>query len=122
MEFESPRDQNRTTPHATTGMSPAELLMGRNLRDKLPRLKIPNHRETDTECQQPLRERDTLAELRQECVDSRRSAKHSNIEEGEPSSEIVLMSYRIRNCFVLLSIFVAMIFNHCFIHWVLCTM
>ena len=37
--------QYRTTPHATTGMSPAELLMGRKLRDKLPRLKIPNDRQ-----------------------------------------------------------------------------
>ena len=76
--------QYRTTPHATTGMSPAELLMGRKLRDKLPRLKIPYDRATEAEWQQLLRERDALAKLRQkEYADLRQSAKHSNIAEGD---------------------------------------
>ena len=32
----------RVTPHTVTGLSPAELLLGRKLRDKLPKLKIPD--------------------------------------------------------------------------------
>ena len=84
--------QYRTTPHATTGMSPAELLMERKLRDKLPRLKIPNDRATEAEWQQLLRERDALAKLRQkEYADLRRSAEHSNIVEGD---EVLLRQTR----------------------------
>ena len=84
--------QYRTTPHATTGMSHAELLMGKKLRDKLPRLKIPNDRATEAEWQQLLRERDALAKLRQkEYADLRRSAEHSNIAEGD---EVLLRQTR----------------------------
>ena len=49
----------RTTPHTVTGLSPAELLMGRSLNDKLPRLTIPSERITEAHWQQFLRERDT---------------------------------------------------------------
>ena len=84
--------QYRTTPQATTGMSPAELLMGRKLREKLPRLKIPNDRATEAEWQQLLRERDALAKLRQkEYTDLRQSAEHSNIVEGD---EVLLRQTR----------------------------
>lgn len=34
------RFQYRVTPHTVTGMSPAELLMGRKLRDKLPQVEF----------------------------------------------------------------------------------
>ena len=33
--------QYRVTPHAVTGVSPAELLMGRKLRDKFPQVEFP---------------------------------------------------------------------------------
>jgi hypothetical protein len=76
--------QYRTTPHSTTGLSPAKLLMGRTLRDKLPRLTIPEDRATEAEWQQRLRERDALSKLRQkEYADKKRSAEHSIIEQGD---------------------------------------
>ena len=66
--------------------------MGRKLRDKLPRLKIPNDRATEAEWQQLLRERDALAKLRQKkYADLRRSAEHSNIAEGD---EVLLRQTR----------------------------
>ena len=84
--------QYRTTPHSTTGLSPAKLLMGRTLRDKLPKLTIPEDRATEAEWQQLLRERDALNKLRQkEYADTRRSAEHSIIEEGD---EILLKQTR----------------------------
>ena len=67
-----------------TGLSPAELLMGRKLRDKLPKLRVSNDRATEAQWQQLLRDRDAQAKLRQkEYADSRTSASHSNIEEGD---------------------------------------
>jgi hypothetical protein len=76
--------QYRTTPHSTTGLSPAKLLMGRTLRDKLPRLTIPEDRATEAEWQQRLRERDALNKLRQkEYADKKSSAEHSIIEQGD---------------------------------------
>jgi transposase InsO family protein len=76
--------QYRTTPHSTTGLPPAKLLMGRTLRDKLPRLTIPEDRATEAEWQQRLRERDALNKLRQkEYADKKRSAEHSIIEQGD---------------------------------------
>ena len=76
--------QYRTTPHTVTVLSPAELLMGRKLRDKIPKLKVPSDRATEVQWQQLLRERDARAKLRQkEYADGRRSAKHSAIEQGD---------------------------------------
>jgi transposase InsO family protein len=76
--------QYRTTPHSTTGLSPDKLLMGRTLRDKLPRLTIPEDRATEAEWQQRLRERDALNKLGQkEYADKKRSAEHSIIEQGD---------------------------------------
>ena len=43
--------------------SSAKLLMGRTLREKLPRLTIPEDRATEAEWQQRLRERDALNKL-----------------------------------------------------------
>ena len=74
--------QYRTTPHTVTGLSPAELLIGKKLRDKIPKLRVPSDRAT--EAKQLLRERDARAKLRQkEYADGRRSAKHSAIEQGD---------------------------------------
>lgn len=39
--------QYRVTPHTVTGMSPAELLMGRKLRDKLPQVEFCKERATE---------------------------------------------------------------------------
>ena len=76
--------QYRVTPHTVTGVSPAELLMGRKLRDKLPQVEFSKDRPTEAYWQQLLRERDTRAKLRQkEYADRTRGAKHSNIEEGD---------------------------------------
>ena len=57
--------QYRVTPHTVTRLSPAELLMGRKLRDKLPRVEFSKDRATEAYWQQLLRERDNRAKLRQ---------------------------------------------------------
>ncbi|KAK2548045.1 hypothetical protein P5673_031876 [Acropora cervicornis] len=76
--------QYRTTPHTVSGLSPAELLMGRRLKDKLPRVTIPSERITEAHWQQLLRERDVQGKLRQkEYADSKRSAQYSDIGEGD---------------------------------------
>ena len=76
--------QYRVTPDTVTGLSPAELLMERKLRDKLPRVEFSKDRATEAYWQQLLRERDNRAKLRQkEYADRTRGAKHSNIEEGD---------------------------------------
>ena len=67
-----------------SGFSPAELLMGRCLNDKLPRVTIPSERITEAYWQQPLRERDARGKLRQkEYADRKRSAQYSDIGEGD---------------------------------------
>lgn len=76
--------QYRVTPHTVTGISPAELLMGRKLRDKLPKVQIPKDRATEAQWQLLLKERDAHAKLRQkEYADRTRAAKFSDIEEGD---------------------------------------
>ena len=60
-----------------SGLSPAELLMGRRLNDKLPRETILSEGITKTHWQQPLL-------LRQkEYADRKRSAQYSDIGEGD---------------------------------------
>ena len=49
--------QYRVTPHTVTGVSPAELLMRRKLRDKLPRVEFSKDHATEAYWQQLLRER-----------------------------------------------------------------
>ena len=76
--------QYRVTPHTVPGVSPAELLIGRTLRGKLPRVEFSKGRTTKAYWQQLLREKDNRAKPRQkECADRTRGAKHSNIEEGD---------------------------------------
>ena len=76
--------QYRVTPHTVTGVSPAELLMGRKLRDKLPKVQIPMDRATESQWQLLLKERDARAKLRQkEYADRTRAARFSDIEEGD---------------------------------------
>ena len=67
-----------------SGLSPAELLMGRRLNDKLPIVTFPSERITEAHWQQPLRERDARGKLRQkEYADRKRSAQYSDIGEGD---------------------------------------
>lgn len=76
--------QYRVTPHTVTAVSPALLLMGRKLRDKLPQVKILEDRPPEPFWKQKLRERDARVKLRQkEHADKTRAAKYSNIEEGD---------------------------------------
>ena len=44
--------QYRVTPHTVTGVSPAELLMGRRLRDKLPKVEFSDEQVTEGYWQQ----------------------------------------------------------------------
>ena len=75
--------QYRVTPHTVTGISPAKLLMGRELRDKLPKVEVRGTM-TEPQWQQLLKERDARAKLRQkEYADKTHTAKFSDIEEGD---------------------------------------
>ena len=49
--------QYHSTPLTVTSVSPAELLMGRKLRDKLPQVQPPPYQVTEAEWQNPLTER-----------------------------------------------------------------
>ena len=70
----------RTTPHQTTGVSPAELLFGRKLQAKLPEL----NRETKDGVNEAARDRDSLKnELGKQYTDSHRHAKESSVTVGD---------------------------------------
>ncbi len=74
----------RVTPHTVTDATPAELLMGRKLRDKLPRVEVNESRVTEAERKQLLKERDARKKLRQkQYADKTRAARDSNIGEGD---------------------------------------
>jgi len=73
-----------STPHTETSLSPAELLMGWKLRDKLPQVQSPRDQATEAEWQIPLRERYARRKLREkEYADSKRKATTSDIGEGD---------------------------------------
>ena len=75
--------QYRVTPYTVTGISPAKLLMGREVRAKLPKVEIRGTM-TEPQWQQLLKERDARAKLRQkEYADKTRAAKFSDREEGD---------------------------------------
>ena len=64
----------RVTPHSMTGISPAELLLVRKLRDKLTKLKIQDDVKTEADWQVLLRECDARMKQRQkEYADSKYS-------------------------------------------------
>ena len=66
--------------------------MGRTLRDKLPKVTIPEDRATEAEWQQLLKERDALYKFKQnEYADTKRSAEYSIIQEGD---EVLLKQTR----------------------------
>ena len=61
----------RTTPHTSTGLSPAEFLMGSRLNDKLPTITIPSERLTEAHWQQLLRERARVKLKQKEYADTK---------------------------------------------------
>ena len=74
----------RSTPHTVTSLSPAELLVGRKLRDKLPQVQSPHDQATEAEWQILLRERYAWRKLREkEYADSKRHPTTSDIAEGD---------------------------------------
>ena len=50
--------QYRTTPHTVMGVSPAEMLMGRKLRNKLPKIQMRAEPIDELQWQIQIRERD----------------------------------------------------------------
>ena len=50
--------QYRTTPHTVTGVSPAEMLMGRKLPNKLPKMQMRAEPMGELQWQMQIRERD----------------------------------------------------------------
>ena len=72
------------TPHTVTGLSPAELLMGRKLRDMVPKLKILNEQATEADWHKLLKERDGRAKIKQKIyADNKRGARPSDIFVGD---------------------------------------
>ena len=67
--------------------------MGKTLRDKLPKVEIPEDRTTEAEEQQLLRERDAMHKLNQtkRVDDTKRSTEHGSIQEGD---EVLLKQTR----------------------------
>lgn len=78
----------RTTPHQTTGQTPAFLLMGRYPRTKLPELSQPTHSDEET------RDRDQLKKFKsKQYADASRSANMSEVKQGD----LVLMKQDKKN-------------------------
>ena len=69
----------RTTPHSSTGVTPAKLLFNREIRSKIPELR-ELHRTEDSEA----RDRDMeLKQKRTDYADARRNAKESDLQPGD---------------------------------------
>ena len=83
--------QYRSTPHGTTGVSPAELLMKRKLRDKLPQF---TDRTAESDWQRLVRDRDAHRKLvDKQYADKRRRAADTDIQIGD----LVLLQARKHN-------------------------
>ena len=64
-------------------MSPAELLMGWKLHDKLPKLKIPEQQATEADWKKLMKETDARAKMKQKIYDDKKQgAQPSNIVIG----------------------------------------
>lgn len=71
----------RSTAHSTTLKSPAEMMFGRNIRDKLPSIEQKKGVEGDDS---ETYDRDTLMKAKgKEYADRKRQAKSSDIKEGD---------------------------------------
>ena len=89
--------QYRSTLHTVTSLSPAELLMGRELIDKLPQVQPPREQATEAEWQILLRDslRYARRKLREkEYADSKRHATTSDIPEGD---QLILLRQNRKN-------------------------
>ncbi|ELU11313.1 hypothetical protein CAPTEDRAFT_27547, partial [Capitella teleta] len=76
--------QYRTTQHTVTGITPAEKLMGRQLRNKMPSYRLTKDQLTKEEKTAENHEREKLRKLRsQEDADRSRSATPSDIAPGD---------------------------------------
>ena len=70
----------RSTPHASTGVAPFSLLMGRQMRTKLPSLDV----QLEEDIHERARESDSLAKTRaKEYADSRRRAQEPDVSVGD---------------------------------------
>ena len=75
--------QYRTTPQGVTGETPAKLLMGRELKSKIPQLK-PSHTVSEQDWQVLMKEREALRKLKsKECTDRTRRAENTDTEQGD---------------------------------------
>ena len=75
--------QYRTTPHTVTGVSPAEMLMGRKLRNKLPKIQMDAEPMDELQWQRQVRERDARRKRYEEYGDKTRGARASDLEVGD---------------------------------------
>ena len=72
------------TPHTVTGVNPAEMLMGRKLRNKLPKMQMRAEPMDELQWQMQIRERDARRKrYEKEYADKKRGAKVSDIEVGD---------------------------------------
>ena len=86
--------QYRTTPHTVTGVSPAEMPMGRKLRNKLPKMQMRAEPMDELQWQIQIRERDARRKrYEKEYADKKRGAMVSDIGVGDR----VILSQRKRN-------------------------
>ncbi|XP_055604197.1 uncharacterized protein K02A2.6-like [Uranotaenia lowii] len=70
----------RSSPHSTTKRTPSEMLLGYNIRDRLPSIFQPKDQNEDEETV----DRDkTAKEIGKQYADKRRNAKPSSISEGD---------------------------------------
>ena len=78
----------RTTPHSSTGVTPAKLLFNREIRTKIP--ELGNSRYSDSEA----RDKDTeMKQERTDYADEKRRARESDLEPGD----LVLLKQRKEN-------------------------
>jgi hypothetical protein len=82
MELKNFLLQYRTTPHTTTGISPAEMLMGRKLRTKLPMLATTTDELTKTEEEAERRDQQALRKLRS-TENAQTNLETSDIQPGD---------------------------------------
>ena len=76
--------QYRTTPHTVTGVSPAEMLMGRKLWNKLPKIQMDAEPMDELQWQRQVRERDARRKrYEKEYGDKTRGARASDLEVGD---------------------------------------
>ena len=94
--------QYRTSPHTVTGVSPAEMLMGRKLGNRLPKMQMKADPMDELQWQIQIRERDARRKrYEKEYADKKRGAMVSDIGVGDRvilrQSKINKLTTRIEN-------------------------